>query len=184
MHGVRTLIETGFLFLRHGESESNVRGLIGGATDYQLTDQGRQQARDAGALLRDRGVTRIFTSPLTRALETAQIAADAMGGAPVEVVEGLRERNFGVWEGQPISVLVRGVTPEGGESHESFEARITRSLNAITAPPTALMVAHAGVFRVLRRNLAGADVPERARNAHPYAFDPSDNGGDWRVEAL
>ena len=184
MHGTRTLIEAGFFFLRHGQSESNVDGLIGGSTDYALTDQGCAEAEAAGRRLRGRGVTEIHSSPLSRAHHTAQIAADAMGGVPVRIHGDLRERNLGVWEGQPISVLVRGVTPEGGEPVNSFESRVIRSLDDIAAPPTVLVVAHAGVFRVLRRHLVGADVPERAQNATPMAFGPGDAVGNWRVEPL
>ena len=107
-----------------------------------------------------------------------------MGGLPVRVHDDLRERSLGVWEGQPISVFVRGATPDGGEPVESFRNRIIESLDAIAAPPTVLIVAHAGVFRVLRQHLVGADVPERAHNAHPMAFGPGAAVGDWRVEAL
>jgi len=185
MSDARTLIEAGFLFLRHGQSESNVDGLIGGATDYALTDRGRVEAQAAGENLRGRGITEIHSSPLSRAFDTARIVADAMGGVPVRVHDDLRERNFGVWEGQPISVLVRGETPEGGETPDSFEDRIVGSLDAIAAPPKVLIVAHAGVFRVLRRHLVGTDVPERARNAHPMTFEPAGGGvGRWRVDAL
>ena len=136
MHGTRPLIETGFLFLRHGQSESNLAGLIGGATDYELTEQGREQARSAGERLNGHDVTAIYTSPLSRAFETAQIVSEAMGNIAVEVYHDLRERSLGVWEGQPISVFVRGATPEGGEPIQSFRSRIMRSLEAIAAPPT------------------------------------------------
>lgn len=185
MSDPRTLIEAGFFFLRHGQSESNVDGLIGGSTDYALTEQGRAEAKFAGESLRDRGITEIYSSPLSRARDTAEIVAGAMGGVTVRLHDDLRERNLGAWEGQPISVLERGVTPEGGEPVISFERRIVASLDAIAAPPKVLVVAHAGVFRVLRRHLAGADVPERARNAHPMSFDPAGSAvGSWRVDPL
>ncbi len=179
-----SLIESGFLYLRHGESESNVRGLIGGAMDYALTDHGRDEARAAGERLRGQDISAIYASPLQRAYDTACIVAEALGGVSVEVHEDLRERTLGVWEGQPISEFVRGVTPEGGEPIESFRSRIIGSLDVIAAPPTVLLVAHAGVYRVLREHLVGADVPERARNAEPMAFDPGDRAGTWRVASV
>jgi uncharacterized phosphatase len=178
------LIETGFLFLRHGESESNVDELIGGATNYALTEYGREQARVAGERLRGQEITAIYTSPLSRALDTARIVAEAMGGLTVAVHDDLRERNLGVWEGRPISEFIRGATPEGGETLQSFETRVLQSLAAIAAPPTVLLVAHAGVFRVLRQHLAGADVPERTQNAHPMVFEHRGDAGTWRVDAL
>lgn len=182
MTNARPLIESGFVFLRHGQSESNVRGLIGGATDYALTDQGRDEARTAGEQLRDQNITAIYASPLQRAFDTANIVAEAIGGVSVEVHHDLRERSLGVWEGKPISEFVRGVTPDRGEPIESFRGRIMGSLDAIAAPPTVLLVAHAGVYRVLREHLVGADEPGRARNAQPMAFAPE--AGNWRVDAL
>ena len=184
MSKLRPLIETGFLYLRHGQSESNVRGLIGGATDYALTDQGRDEARSAGERLRRQVISAIYTSPLQRAYDTACIVAEAHGGISVNVHDDLRERTLGVWEGQPISEFVRGVTPEGGESIESFRSRIIGSLDTIEAPPSVLLVAHAGVYRVLREYLVGADVPERARNAEPMAFKSGETIGTWRVEVV
>lgn len=184
MYVSRPLIEAGFLFLRHGESESNVNGLIGGATDYALTEQGREQARMAGERLRDHEITTIYCSPLSRALHTAEIVAEAMGGLSVTVHDDLRERNLGVWEGQPISVFVRGATPEGGEPVESFQSRIIRSLDVLEASAKVLLVAHAGVFRVLHNHLVGAEYADRARNAHPMNFAPGGDPGSWRVDAL
>ncbi len=184
MHGTSALIDSGFLFLRHGESESNVEGLIGGATDYALTEQGREQARMAGERLRGQEIKAIYTSPLSRAFDTAQIVAEAMGGAAVEIHEDLRERNLGAWEGQPVSVFVRGATPEGGEPVDSFQTRVIQSLDVIAAPPTVLLVAHAGVFRVLHNHLVGAEYADRARNAHPMNFASGGDPGTWRVDAL
>ena len=54
----------------------------------------------------------------------------------------------------------------------------------IAAPPMVLLVAHAGVYRLLREHLVGADVPERAPNAQPMAFGPGDAIGNWSVDAL
>ena len=95
--------------------------------------------------------------------------------------DDLCERKLGVWEGQPISEFVRGVTPVGGEPIEFFRSRIINCLNAIAAPPMVLLVAHAGVYRVLREHLVGVDVPERARNAEPIAFGPGDVVDKWSV---
>ena len=158
-----SLIESGFFYLRHGQSESNVRGLIGGATDYALTDQGRDEARAAGERLRGQDISAIYASPLQRAYDTACIVAEALGGVSVEAHEDLRERTFGVWEGQPISEFVRGVTPEGGEPIESFRSRIIGSLDVIAAPPTVLPK---GLRAQL--HLGAVGCPRRPRDEWPH----------------
>ena len=59
-----------------------------------------------------------------------------------------------------------------------------RAVSGAILLPTVLLVAHAGVFRVLRQHLIGADVPERAHNARPMAFGPDGSAGGWRVDAI
>ncbi|HSV55896.1 MAG TPA: histidine phosphatase family protein, partial [Magnetospirillaceae bacterium] len=65
-----------FFLLRHGESEGNARLIIQGTLDLPLTGRGEAQAAAAGEWLATKGVIRILTSPLSRALRTAQIIAD------------------------------------------------------------------------------------------------------------
>lgn len=76
------------LFLRHGESAHNAH--TGGeplseADGDRLTERGLRQAQAAGAGLAELGVTRLLTSPMRRARETAEAVGAALGLAPVEV---------------------------------------------------------------------------------------------------
>jgi len=91
-----------FWFLRHGETDWNAQGLSQGNVDIPLNETGLAQARSAALLLRNRGITSIISSPLSRAKVTADIAAKTLG-FPVSVDEGLREVAFGVQEGKPMS---------------------------------------------------------------------------------
>ena len=61
--------------VRHGETKWNKERLFQGATDVPLDDTGRQQALDAGAKLKEKGISfkKIYTSPLDRAVETAEL---------------------------------------------------------------------------------------------------------------
>ncbi len=66
-------------FVRHGESQNNVEGVFAGQrNDSQLTEKGKKQARAAGKEFQDKRVRidRIISSPLKRALGTAEIIAD------------------------------------------------------------------------------------------------------------
>lgn len=76
------------LFLRHGESVHNAArsGEPAPHSDSdRLTEKGVEQAHAAGAALRDHGVTRLLSSPLRRARETAQAVGDALGLDPEEI---------------------------------------------------------------------------------------------------
>lgn len=80
---------------RHGQTEGNAAGVWQGSEDSRLTLLGRQQVKAASVtapLMQS-----IFTSPLGRAIESAEILAEAVGEPPVEV-EGLAEMSFGAWE--------------------------------------------------------------------------------------
>lgn len=65
--------------MRHGETDANVAGVVSGQTDSKLTERGRAQARAARDPARALSISDIVASPLTRALETAEIIAAATG---------------------------------------------------------------------------------------------------------
>ena len=68
------------LYVRHGQSETNLRGVFaGGNDDTRLTDLGREQAKNAGKELKGIKIDRIICSPLSRTYETAQIIAKELG---------------------------------------------------------------------------------------------------------
>ena len=66
-------------FIRHGESEGNRDGIIQNRNPSRLTDNGRSQAREAGAWFASKTLALILTSPLARASETAHIIAAESG---------------------------------------------------------------------------------------------------------
>jgi broad specificity phosphatase PhoE len=89
-----------FLYLaRHGETDWNVAGRWQGHTDIPLNETGRAQARALVPVLRAVGVGAAVSSDLSRASETAGIAAAGLGVAVAYSDAGLRERSFGVFEG-------------------------------------------------------------------------------------
>lgn len=89
--------------LRHGESEWNKQNLFTGWTDVELNDFGREQAKNAGALLQRSGIEIdvAFTSFLKRAIHTLWIALDEMNRAwiPVSKSWRLNERHYGALQG-------------------------------------------------------------------------------------
>jgi 2,3-bisphosphoglycerate-dependent phosphoglycerate mutase len=91
------------VLLRHGQSAWNLENLFTGWTDVDLTAQGREEARAAGALLREGGFEfgRAFTSVLKRAIRTLWIATDEMDRlwVPVDRDWRLNERHYGALQG-------------------------------------------------------------------------------------
>ncbi|MEO5940416.1 MAG: histidine phosphatase family protein [Candidatus Limnocylindrales bacterium] len=89
--------ETRLVLARHGETAWSKSGQHTGRTDIPLTDLGREQARRVGAVLAGRTFSRVLTSPLVRAAETARLAGfgDGVVGDP-----DLQEWDYGVYEGR------------------------------------------------------------------------------------
>lgn len=91
------------VLMRHGESQWNLENRFTGWTDVDLTDLGRDQARRAGELLKEKGFSfdLAYTSVLTRAIRTLWIALDAMNAmyVPVENHWRLNERHYGALQG-------------------------------------------------------------------------------------
>ncbi len=85
------------ILVRHGESTGNAEGLLLGRIDSPLTDRGLEQARSLAAAVS--GATRLVSSPLTRARDTAE----ALGtGLPVEVDERWVEMDYGEYDGRKL----------------------------------------------------------------------------------
>jgi broad specificity phosphatase PhoE len=180
------LTPTAFWFLRHGETDWNAQNLSQGNVDIPLNETGLAQARSAALLLRNRGITSIISSPLSRAKVTADIAAHLLG-LPVEVDRELREVAFGVQEGKPMSEwftawVAGALTPAGAESFPDLTRRAVAAINrAIRRPPVVLVVAHGALFRALRGAM-GHEPNVRTRNAVPVWCEPPANGKDvWGI---
>jgi len=138
--------------IRHGRPE--VTGVLVGSSDVPLADEPIAPLALA--------VDRVYVSPLSRALRTAELL---FPNAEMRVVPGLAERALGAWELRTwaeIEAEVAGrdwlaVTPPGGESWKQFAVRVTESWAALPKPEATAVVAHIGVNSVLHQLLAGGD---------------------------
>lgn len=170
------LTRRAFWFLRHGETDWNARNLSQGNIDIPLNEVGRAQAVTAANLLRTRGIHSIVASPLSRALDTANVAAEAIG-CEVELEPELREVAFGEQEGQPMGPwyddwIAGGYTPAGAELFADLRARAVRALNrALERQSPVLVVAHGGLFRAVRAEM-GLEPNIRTPNATPFFCEP------------
>ncbi len=139
--------------LRHGATQWSQSGQHTGRTDIPLLDQGRQQAKDAGQLLRALNFAQVLTSPLQRASETC-----ALAGFDGEVEPDLMEWDYGAYEGlTTVEIQVErpgwSLWNEGvveGERAADVGRRADRVIErARQAGGDTLCVAHGHILRVL-----------------------------------
>ena len=90
--------------VRHAQTAWNAEHRAQGHTDIPLDSIGRAQAMMLGHRFAAKRIDRILSSDLQRAHETAKPIAEATG-AEIELVENLRERSFGDWEGDPFQQI-------------------------------------------------------------------------------
>ncbi|MGW7112650.1 bifunctional RNase H/acid phosphatase [Streptomyces xanthophaeus] len=164
-----------FVLLRHGETALTPQKRFSGSggSDPELSEAGRRQAAAVAAALAARGtVQTVISSPLRRCRETAQAVADRLG-LPVTVEEGLREVDFGAWEGLTFAEVrerfpddlqawldsPRAAPTGGGESFAAATRRISATrdrLLAAHAGRTVLLVTHVTPVKILVRLALGA----------------------------
>jgi len=152
--------------IRHGATIWSATGQHTGCTDLELTSEGEDQARAVGLLAARYGPFElVLCSPLRRTRRTAELA----GLEPAEVVEDLREWDYGDLEGLTTDEI-RADLPgwPGGETAVAVATRADRVLARIMAePPSArvAVVAHGHILRVLAARWIEADVTEGRRLA-------------------
>ncbi|MGC4112128.1 MAG: histidine phosphatase family protein [Nocardioides sp.] len=180
---------------RHGETEYETPEM--NAAGGSLTALGRAQARELGERLRPEKVAAVFSSELSRAVQTAEIAAGVLG-LPVTVRERIHEFPAGDFLGQPYDPEYFGAMVTswragdlslgvpGGETGRETADRVLAVLDEIAdrfRGETVLVVTHGGVIVSLWGAIApgssagppGGDVP----NGASYVFENDADG--WRV---
>lgn len=141
--------------IRHGESQTNEKKLWTGWLDVSVTEKGREDAKEAGKLLKGISFDKIYASDLKRAIETAKIA---IPDCDIETSALLREIDVGDISGKPLSVVTqeqRSVVKKsgyglfGGESKEDFSNRILQFRQMIENSnyETIAVFTHAGWLR-------------------------------------
>lgn len=161
--------------LRHAEIDRSSPRRFLGQSDLPLNDNGIKQALRIGDALAPFSFTRIYASPLKRAMQTAMLVA---GCAPddIEPVDAFSEINLGDWEGLTVAEVqqrfpsgyeergrdLAGYRPTKGESFTDLADRALPALQAIarSARGPILIVAHAGVNRVVLCHLLHRSLAE------------------------
>lgn len=146
--------------VRHGETEWSLSGAHTGRTDLPLTAHGREEARAIGRVLKGRRFTLVLTSPLGRALETAQLA----GYPDAELEDNLQEWNYGDYEGRTTAEIRQKIPSwslwndgvSGGETIEQVSARAGAVLaRAARAAGDVALFGHGHILRILTARWLG-----------------------------
>jgi broad specificity phosphatase PhoE len=189
-----------FLYVvRHGATDWNQSGRIQGHTDIPLNETGRAQARLASLRLAGVQATALYSSDLLRAYETAQIIGQATGLGVVQT-PGLREINFGVWQGlSSLQIRERDpdvyaarranpydVAPSGAETWRHFYDRALQAVRDILAATTAqrvIVVTHSGVCTVIGLHAQGFDCTgKRTFDSHNCGIHTiAVHGDSWQA---
>lgn len=153
---------TTILLARHGETDWNLERRVQGHSDRPLNQTGRAQARALADQLDGEQLDAVYSSDLSRARETALIVGERKR-LPVTALPGLREKNFGSWEGSTDEEILlrfpharRGEWGDG-ETSEELARRVVEALALIAAAHPdgrVLVVSHGGPLRAVLRHSA------------------------------
>jgi broad specificity phosphatase PhoE len=160
-------------FVRHGATQLTAENRFSGAVGVDLSDEGRAQVGRLAERLAHDPIAAVYTSPLSRTVETAEILARAHGLTPMRE-DGLREISHGRWEGLTRQEVEERFgdeysaweadpftfAPEGGESGLAVLARALPAVRRVAAAhdgETIMVVSHKATLRILLCSLLGID---------------------------
>jgi broad specificity phosphatase PhoE len=170
------------LFIRHAETD--LAGRFCGHSNPPVNERGLRQVEQLLNVLKNESIDCVYSSDLSRSLSTADAIGRAFGLLPI-VLPGLREIDFGEWEGlnwKEIEARDRAYAQQwsrdypklpapGGESFEAFRSRVLRQMNfllSVSSQRCSAVITHAGVMRVVLRSLCGLDEQDAWERTSAY----------------
>lgn len=177
------MVKTLYL-IRHGHTVGGDEKRYKGSIDVPLSEKGIEQMRRNSEFFKGISLSAVYSSPLSRALKSADIIAETYGLRPV-VVPDLRERSFGIWEGMSFNEIKERYpeefeawaanplkySPIGGESTIEVRDRVARVLEDILSNhgnEKIAIVAHGGVNRIILCHVMGIPLENIFRIEQDY----------------
>jgi probable phosphoglycerate mutase len=191
-------VTTTIIFVRHGSHDRLDRVLCGRMQGVGLSERGREEVRAAGRRLAREGVAALYSSPMARTRETADLLAAALG-LPVETAEDLIELDYGDWTGATFEELHddprwdlwnrgRGVTrPPGGESMLEVQSRVRRFVEDVTRrhpDRRVAAVSHGDPIKAILAQALGMPLDNLARLEISPASISVLLSGDWGMKVF
>lgn len=193
---------TRMLLVRHGATALSAEDRFAGATDVELSDEGRAQAGCLAERLASTPLTAAYASPMRRTWETASIVVRSHR-LDLQAAEGLREIDHGHWEGLRRSEVESAFAPEyaaweadpftfapqGGESGLNVLARALPVIREIVERhryELVLVVSHKATIRLLISSLLGFDARgyRDCLDQHPCCLNILDFRGTIRTRLM
>jgi len=143
------------LITRHGETEGNVKRILAGIKD-KLTANGIRQAKKLALRLKEEEIDAIFSSPIIRAKETAEIIAKNHPKAKFIIVDELKEMGLGSYINKRFDEVDWDLMPEDVESRTSIYERAKTIIEKVLEKypeGTVLFVAHNAINKAMIRFL-------------------------------
>ncbi|MBG1265226.1 histidine phosphatase family protein [Nostoc sp. WHI] len=161
-------------FLRHGQTESSRNNSFCGSIDSELTPEGLKMAKAFADVYSSTPWTAIFSSPMRRTVETARPLCAAIGIEP-QFRDGLKEINYGKWEGKTPEIISREYhddyirwsadpswnAPTDGEMGVTIAARalqVIEEIKHLYSSGNVLVLSHKATIRIILCSLLGIDV--------------------------
>jgi len=176
--------------IRHGQSEENLRKALSGQMDSRLTEQGEKDALGARKVLQGISFDKVYSSDLSRAVRTQEIA---LPGIISEKLPLVREISVGNLEGRKFEELEEGFVlnrstynfvPYGGENYEMLQERATKFLEIMAKEDCGIVAvfSHGGFINVVLGCILGCQVTNEnalSDNCGVSVFEYND--GRWAL---
>lgn len=176
--------------VRHGQTDWNKLGVFRGRADRPLDEVGEQQARLVKDALKDKGITKLYASPMQRTVQTFASLSAALRHRQITIIDELIDINYGVWQGKDKQDVARqwpdlwkqwhedpfGVVFPDGEALADVQIRALKGLGKIiedAGDDTIAVCTHRVVLKALYCAMAGATAP---RAFYTYNVDPASIG--------
>jgi probable phosphoglycerate mutase len=171
------------LLVRHGQAAAPPGRLVGRTPGIRLSPEGLEQVEAAARRLRPLRLSAVYSSPLERCRETAEVIARGRG-VDVRLEKGVVEVDFGSWQGRPYKTLGRtalwrtvqlvpsAATFPGGESIRQLQARAVEAIERLRQRHrrgTIAVVSHADVIKVIAAHYLGMHLDLYQRIVIPTA---------------
>ncbi|WP_132246457.1 histidine phosphatase family protein [Marinisporobacter balticus] len=169
--------------IRHGKIDIGNEKRYLGITDLSLDHEGIAQAKFLKSYFKQIPIEKIFTSPLTRCLQTTKIICEEKKQIFIPIKE-FTEINMGIWENKPISYIKKNFPqayedrggnlgsfiPPEGESFNQLASRVLLAFDSIVDryARNIMIVAHAGVNRVILSYILGLSIEDIFSIQQPY----------------